>query len=145
MHTKAESQTGFSTEPAPAASALVRSYLNAMEARNLDKAITFLSKNFQMTFPGGVIFRTLEDLIEWGSSRYLFVNKTYEKFDETTDGNNIVVYCFGTLAGELPDGRAFDNVRFIDRFTVSDDKLIDQQVWNDLAENMKSEAPNFRA
>ena len=143
MHTKAESQFGVSDTPAGTASALVRSYLNAMEARELDKAKTFLSRNFQMTFPGGVIFRTLEELIEWGSSRYLFINKTYERFDETTDGTNIVVYCFGTLAGKLPDGRAFDDVRFIDRFTVSDDKLNDQQVWNDLAESMKSEAPNF--
>ena len=143
MSTKSESQTEMSIEPAPTASALVRSYLNAMEARDLSKANSFLSTNFKMTFPGGVIFGTLEELIEWGSSRYRFVNKTYERFDETTDGGNIAVYCFGTLAGELPNGKAFDNVRFIDRFTVAGEKLIDQQVWNDLAEHMKSEAPKF--
>ena len=132
MSTKSESQTGSSAEPALAASALVRSYLNAMETRDLDKAKSYLSKNFQMTFPGGVIFGALEELIEWGGSRYHFVNKTYERFDESVDGDNIVVYCFGTLRGELPNGKVFDKVRFIDRFTVSDDKLIDHRfgmIW----------------
>ena len=137
MSTKAERQTGIKATPTTAASALVRSYLNAMEARDLDKANSFLSQNFQMTFPGGVVFYTLKELIDWGSMRYRFVNKTYERFDEIANRDNIVVYCFGTLAGKFPDGRSFDNVRFIDRFTVSDDKLIDQQVWNDLAENLK--------
>ena len=143
MSTKAEGQTGISANPAPTASALVRSYLNAMEARDLDEAKSYLSGNFQMAFPGGVIFGTLEELIKWGSSRYRFINKTYERFDESADGDNIVVYCFGTLAGELPNGNAFSNIRFIDRFTVKGGKLIDQQVWNDLAERMKSEAPKF--
>ena len=134
MPPNAESLSGTSDTKNPTPSALVRSYLNAMEARDLNKATSYLSQNFQMTFPGGVVFSRLKELIEWGSSRYSFVAKTYEKFDEATDGNNIVVYCFGTLAGEFPDGKAFDNVRFIDRFTVSNNKLIDQQVWNDLAE-----------
>jgi hypothetical protein len=128
MFTKAENQAGIRASPTPEASALVRSYLDAMEARDLDKAKSYLSKNFQMTFPGGVIFKALEALIEWGSSRYRFVNKTYERFDETTDGNKFVVYCFGTLAGEHPDGNTFKKVRFIDRITVSGNKLIDQQV-----------------
>ena len=43
-------------------------------------------------------------------------------------------YCFGTLAGEWPDGRAFGGIRFIDCFTVKGGLLVDQTVWNDLAE-----------
>jgi len=47
------------------------------------------------------------------------------------------VYCYGTLSGEWLDGRAFADIRFIDRFTVVDGKLLDQTVWNDLAEVSK--------
>ena len=43
-----------------------------------------------------------------------------------------VVYSIGTLYGEFADGRSFEGVRFIDRFTVRDGMLIDHRVWNDL-------------
>ncbi len=121
-------------EPVFSASDLVRSFLAAMEARDLDKAYTFLADGFQMTFPGGAVFHTLEELVAWGKGRYHFVSKTYDQFDEVTTDNDQVVYCFGTLAGEWPDGSRFEGIRFIDRFTVRGDRLVDQQVWNDLAE-----------
>jgi hypothetical protein len=44
------------------------------------------------------------------------------------------VYCFGTLYGELLDGTPYSGIRFIDRFTVKDGKLVDQNVWNDMGE-----------
>lgn len=112
----------------------VRNYLAAMEARDLDKANNFLADDFQMTFPGGVVFHALEELVAWGKGRYRFVSKTYDRFDEATTNSGMAVYCFGTLAGEWPDGSRFEGVRFIDRFTLRDELLVDQQVWNDLAE-----------
>ncbi len=48
-----------------------------------------------------------------------------------------VVYCYGTLNGEWPDGTQFSGIRFIDRFVVKDGLLEDQRVWNDLAESQK--------
>lgn len=116
------------------ASDFVRNFLAAMEARDLDKAYTFLADGFQMTFPGGVVFRTLEELVSWGKGRYRFVSKTYDRFDEATTDSGQVVYCFGTLAGKWPDGSSFEGIRFIDRFTFRGDRLVNQQVWNDLAE-----------
>ncbi len=121
------------------ASTLVRLYLTTMESRDLDKAKGFLAKDFQMTFPGGVTFRTPEELAAWGKSRYRFVEKNYECFDEIPIDTGAIVYCFGTLSGAMPDGTRFNGIRFIDRFVVSGDKLIDQQVWNDLAETLVSE------
>jgi hypothetical protein len=44
------------------------------------------------------------------------------------------MYCYGTLYGELLDGTPYSGIRFIDRFTVKDGKLVDQMVWNDMAE-----------
>jgi len=108
----------------------VREYLGAMERRDLAKAKSFLAPGFHMLFPGGKRFDTLEQLVESAKGRYRSAKKTYERFDPFDGG----VYCFGTLHGELLDGTPYSGVRFIDRFTVRDGKLVDQMVWNDMAE-----------
>lgn len=113
---------------------VVKAFLAAMEARDLDAARGFLSDGFRMTFPGGVVFSTLEELVSWAKPRYRRVAKAYERFDVAPDENGALVYCYGTLNGEWPDGTGFAGIRFIDRFLVRQGKLADQMVWNDLAE-----------
>jgi ketosteroid isomerase-like protein len=113
---------------------VVRAYLAAMEARDLAAAEAMLAPGFTMEFPGPVRFTTLGELIAWAKPRYRFVKKAYERFDEAPAVAGAVVYCYGTLAGEWPDGTPFAGIRFIDRFTVAQGKLVDQTVWNDLAE-----------
>jgi ketosteroid isomerase-like protein len=109
---------------------VVRSYLEAMERRDLAAAKAFLAPGFVMTFPGNARFSTLEDLVSAARQRYRSARKTYERFDQAGD----VVYCFGTLYGELLDGTPYAGIRFIDRFTVREGRLVDQNVWNDMAE-----------
>jgi len=119
------------SEPA----AIVRAYLAAMEARELDKAKAMLGDGFEMVFPGTGVMTTLEQLIKWGAPRYRSIGKTYDGFDTVPGGDGrSVVYCFGTLAGQWPDGTAFDGIRFIDRFEVTQNLITRQDVWNDLAE-----------
>lgn len=120
--------------PLPAPAQVARDYLEAMERRDLEGASAFLAEGFAMTFPGGATFSRPEELMEWATGRYRSIAKTYERFDEAPCAEGAVVYCFGTLSGEWPDGTAFSGIRFIDRFTVAEGKLIDQRVWNDLAE-----------
>ncbi|WP_342747231.1 nuclear transport factor 2 family protein [Oceaniglobus roseus] len=110
--------------------ALVRRYLDAMEARDLATAKGFLAEGFTMRFPGTAPMTTLEELVAWSKPRYRFVRKTYDGFDDA----RVVVYCYGTLSGEWPDGTAFEGIRFIDRFEVAEGKLQRQDVWNDIAE-----------
>ena len=113
----------------------VRDYLDAMERRDLDAAGKFLAPGFAMTFPGGVRLATLKELVEWARPRYRRAGKIYEQFDVApAQGNATLVYCYGTLHGELLSGEAFSGIRFIDRFTVQDGRLFDQMVWNDMAE-----------
>lgn len=80
-------------------------------------------------------FTRIEELVEWGASRYRFVRKSYNAFDESFGDTGLIVYCFGTLSGEWPDGTPFSGIRFIDRFETTDGKLSNQRVWNDLAED----------
>jgi hypothetical protein len=37
----------------------------------------------------------------------------------------------------LLDGTTFENIRFIDRFTLENSKIKSQSVWNDLGETLK--------
>ena len=112
----------------------VKRYLSAMESRDLLTAQGFLADNFCMTFPGGVTFTTLQQLVEWSKTRYQSVAKTYEGFDQTTSGSEVIVYCHGMLNGVWLDGQSFSGIRFIDRFVIVDGLIRSQLVWNDLAE-----------
>jgi len=109
---------------------IVRQYLDAMERRDLAAAKALLAPGFYMLLPGGKRYQSLEALVEGARGRYRSAKKTYERFDAAGD----VVYCYGTLYGELLNGEAYSGIRFIDRFTVRDGKLADQMVWNDMAE-----------
>lgn len=118
----------------PNASALVRQFLETMQARDLNKAREFLSPDFVMTFPGSGPMTRLEDLVEWAKGRYQGVSKTYERFEECWGDGVTTVFCSGTLQGQWPDGSAFEGIRFIDRFEVQSGQLRRQDVWNDIAE-----------
>lgn len=108
----------------------VRAYLDAMERRDLAAAKSFLAPGFFMVFPGNKRFDRLEQLVESAKGRYRSARKTYERYETAGDA----VYCYGTLYGELLDGSPYSGIRFIDRFTVRGGKLVDQNVWNDMAE-----------
>lgn len=114
---------------------LVRDYLAAMERRDLAAAKSMLAPGFGMVFPGDRRMSTLEELVESAKRRYRSALKDYERFDVAAgaDGTS-VVYCFGRLRGELLSGEPYSGIRFIDRFIVSGGKLVDQMVWNDMAE-----------
>lgn len=128
--------------PLPSPADTVRAFLAAMEARDLDRARGFLADGFSMTFPGGRLFSTLEELVSFGRQRYRFVKKTHTAFDECFGDSGMIVYCFGTLRGEWPDGTPFSGIRFIDRFEVDGGKLTGQLVWNDLAESASAAMTN---
>ena len=120
--------------PRPDPIVLIRSYLDAMEARDLPAAQMHLTPDFAMVFPGGVRMSALSDLVSWASTRYRQVRKSYEGWDCGWTGDVALVHVRGTLAGEWLDGRSFDSIRFIDRFEVRDGLIARQDVWNDLGE-----------
>lgn len=117
---------------------IVRAFLSAMEARDLETAQSLLSPDFSMEFPGGDTMQSLQELIDWAKPRYRSVSKQYDKFDVVDDGGGeSAVYCFGTLSGVWNNGEEFSGIRFIDRFSIKNDQIVDQKVWNDLGEVRK--------
>ncbi|WP_136659129.1 tautomerase family protein [Nitratireductor sp. XY-223] len=134
---EAYARGGVHRAPAPALpkpDRLVLDYLEAMEARELERAEAMLGDGFEMVFPGTAPMTALTELTNWSRSRYRFVKKTYEAVEAFHSGGAAIVYARGTLAGEWLDGAAFDGIRFIDRFEVVGGKIARQDVWNDIAE-----------
>ena len=113
---------------------VVRGFLAAMEARDLDAAKTHLSDDFTMAFPGNARFTELDELVAWARDRYRSVTKSYDGFDTAYHGTTSTVFCYGTLSGTWLDGSDFNGIRFIDRFTLEGETITSQMVWNDLAE-----------
>ncbi|SIS65988.1 Phenylpyruvate tautomerase PptA, 4-oxalocrotonate tautomerase family [Roseivivax lentus] len=140
IHERATSQymrgrrqrTGAPALPDPCR--IVRDYLAAMEARDVDAAAGFLGEGFTMVFPGSGPMTSLQELIDWSAPRYRFVRKTYEGFDLAPTPGPAVVYARGTLSGAWPDGTPFEGIRFIDRFEITEGRITRQDVWNDIAE-----------
>ncbi len=121
----------------PVASDLVKSFLQAMQERDMAKAQSFLHPDFAMCFPGGVQMHTLLELISWAQQRYSSIRKDYAQFEESWQGDTTVVFCHGSLHGTWLDGTAFESIRFIDRMEVCNGLITRQDVWNDLAEHRK--------
>ncbi len=112
------------------AEGIVRRYLAAMEARDLDAARACLARGAVLAFPGAAPMSEPAEVAAWAAPRYRRVTKTHAGMD-ACDG---VLYLRGTLAGEWPDGTAFEGIRFVDRFEVTGGRIVRQDVWNDLAE-----------
>ena len=67
-------RTARSPAPAlPDPAQTVRTYLQAMEKRDLDTARQLLGDGFVMQFPGAQAMTGLEELIEWAAPRYRYV------------------------------------------------------------------------
>ncbi len=119
--------------PAPPVD-IVRAYLKAMEQRDLAAAANFLSNDATLVFPGKQTFKSLDAMVDWAKTRYRHVAKSYERFDEAFAEDGNVVVCQGTLFGEWLDGTSFSGIRFVDWFLIVDGAIVEQKVWNDLAE-----------
>jgi hypothetical protein len=118
-----------------AAIAIAKAYLEAMEARDLVRARSFVDADATFIFPGGAHRKDLAAIVAGSGSRYQFVGKHIGRCDAAAGADGaVIVYVLGTLHGRWLDGRAFDGIRFVDRFEISGSKIRLQEVWNDAGE-----------
>lgn len=123
--------------PAPRAPAEVAlEFLDLQGRRELDAARALCAPGFEMVFPGAARFTEFADLIAWAAPRYRSVGKTIERVEEAPTGGTVAVWVTGTLHGVRLDGSDFEGIRFVDRFEVSGDRIVRQEVWNDMAESL---------
>ena len=113
----------------------VTSFVRLVEERRLGEAASFLAVGASLTFPGGRTFLSLEEQVSSSAGRFRDVRKVFAGFDVSTSGELTIVYAYGTLEGEDLEGNGFSGIRFVDRFELVDNKIVDQKVWNDMAES----------
>lgn len=120
--------------------AKVKTYLAALEARDVELAQSCLSPDAVVIGPGGRPAASVQGIVENSAHRYRRIGKHIERFDAmASDDGGVIVYCSGTLHGEWLDGREFSGIRFIDRFELQANVILRQEVWNDSAERRLSE------
>ncbi|HSF26749.1 MAG TPA: nuclear transport factor 2 family protein [Actinomycetes bacterium] len=118
-----------------AATARVRDYLRLCEQRELEAAQAFLSPDAVLVFPGARRYTTVAAMVAEAPSRYRAVAKEILSEDAwRREHGDIGVVTTGVLAGVDVHGRAFAGVRFVDMFVLRDGLIVEQHVWNDLAD-----------
>lgn len=113
---------------------IVKAFLEASMKPDPITAATYMSQNVRITFTGGREMPSTQDITAFNASRYAWVKKALGQFDWTDREDHTVVYSNGTLYGEWLNGRSFSGNRYLDRFEVSDGKIVRMDVWNDSAE-----------
>ena len=111
--------------------ALALAFLRAMEDRDLAGAQAFLAPGALLTFPGGVVYASLDDLVAGSARKYASVRKRIEAVDVVSGSDEDVAYVFGTLYGRWSGDIPFEGIRFIDRFAIRAGRIVRQDVWND--------------
>lgn len=113
---------------------LVRDFMDALGRRDFAVAKALLGPDFRMTVSGNHVFRTLEAFSEFSRGRNGAVRKHSATLEATESATGVAVYISGTMSGAWLDGSTFTDVRFIDRFLLVDGRIVDMQVWSDMAE-----------
>jgi ketosteroid isomerase-like protein len=116
--------------------AVVRDFLDASMKPDAERAANYIAEDFKLTFTGGRTFDHPSGSIGFNAKRYRWVKKAMDCFDVVPGPDETIVYSIGTLYGEWPDGTAFKDNRYIDRFVVRGGKIVRMDVWNDSAERI---------
>ena len=114
---------------------LIKRFLRAMEARDLESAQAMMAPGAEIIFPGGVVFQSQAEMVAAAQGRYQWVKKTFDRLESLGRGDQTVVFVMGTLSGVNIHGVAFSGIRYIDRFALENGLITSQEVWNDLAES----------
>jgi ketosteroid isomerase-like protein len=115
---------------------IVRAFLDASMKPDVERAASFVAADFKLTFTGGRTYDHPAGSIGFNAKRYRWVKKSMERFDVVPGAEETIVYSIGTLYGEWPDGTAFKDNRYVDRFVVRGGKIVRMDVWNDSAERI---------
>jgi ketosteroid isomerase-like protein len=121
-------------DPAPHIAA-TETFLRLTAERRLEESQEFLAEPVTFVYPNGT-FEALRDVFAAGERRYRWIRKRHVTWDVVDkDDGTVVVVSAGTLYGENNAGVPFEGVRYVDRITFRDGKIVRQEVWNDLAES----------
>jgi hypothetical protein len=124
------------TEETRRAADIVERFLVASMVPDPETAARHISPELRITFTGGRKYGHPRETTAFNAKRYKWVKKRMERTDVVAGTGETIVYNLGTLYGEWPDGTPFEGNRYVDRFVVKGDKIVQMDVWNDSAERL---------
>ncbi|MDO6387825.1 nuclear transport factor 2 family protein [Uliginosibacterium sp. 31-12] len=115
---------------------LVEEFLRIIMIPDPEGARAFTAPDLRIRFTGGREMQEPADCSAFNAGRYAWVKKRFERTDVVAGAtaDEAIVYNIGTLYGAWPDGTPFEGNRYVDRYVVSQGKIVEMQVWNDSAE-----------
>ena len=124
------------TNETAAAAEIVERFLVASMVPDPETAARYIASDLRITFTGGRQYSHPRETAAFNAGRYKWVKKKMERSDVVPGVGETIVYNFGTLYGEWPDGTPFEGNRYVDRFVVRGEKIVQMDVWNDSAERL---------
>jgi len=113
---------------------VAKGFLDAMSRRDFEAMEKLMAPEFKMTVSGGLVFRHPREFAANSRAKQRTAKKTTDRFEEikTVDGG--IVFAIGSMAGEWNNGTTYANIRYIDRFEIENGKIVDMNVWSDMAD-----------
>lgn len=124
------------TDETVRAAGIVERFLVASMVPDPETAALYIAPDLKITFTGGRKYGHPRETAAFNAGRYKWVKKKMERTDVVAGERETIVYNLGTLYGEWPDGTPFEGNRYVDRFVVRDEKIVQMDVWNDSAERL---------
>lgn len=110
---------------------VVEQYLLAMEDRDLSVAASYWGSSVEIIGVGGSRYSDLSTFVANSAKRYQFVAKRRIVYHQWAQGDQVHVGSQGTLYGRLLDGTKFQDVRYLDLFTLKRGRISRQEIFND--------------
>lgn len=123
-------------DPTKRAGAIVDAFLEASMIPDPETAALYIADKVDIHFTGATPMSHPREMTAYNARRYNWVKKKMERTDVCPGDGETIVYGIGTLYGEWPNGKAFEDNRYVDRFVIRDDKIVKIDVWNDSAERI---------
>jgi hypothetical protein len=126
----------MTAETSPGPKEIVEEFLRIIMIPDPARARAFTSPDLRIRFTGGRLMRDPSETSAFNAGRYKWVKKRFERTDLVTGATDAeaIVYNIGTLYGEWLDGTAFEGNRYVDRYVLTQGKIVQMDVWNDSAE-----------
>ena len=116
-----------------AAREIANRFLKAQADRDVEAARPLAAHGFQVVSPGGA--RTgLDALFDRLTGAYASLQKLADGQGVCQEDGAFVVYTHGVMVGERTADGPFEGVRFLDRLTIQDGKVVEQCIWNDFGQ-----------
>ena len=115
---------------------VVDEFLRIVMIPDPEGAAAFVAPDLKIRFTGNRAMGHPRETSAFNATRYAWVKKRIERTEVVAGGTDqeTVVYSLGTLHGAWPDGTPFEGNRYVDRYVVSDGRIVQMDVWNDSAE-----------